>query len=221
MANIYEKLANVYENVGYLQKKNKGNQYSYVGSSDVLASVREKMVEQKLLLEPRITDTNVQILETKKGTQQIFTELDMTYTWVNVEKPEEKIELPFYAQGMDLAGEKGVGKALTYAEKYFLLKYFNIATDNDDPDKFQDKVETQKKQQPKKQTKYQRDELDKKITEYMDLKNVEGGQAKEKLINWVMDKAGLKDKSLETITHGELETVIGKAKQLIDISKEE
>ena len=36
-------------------------------------------------------------------------------------------------------GEKGVGKALTYAEKYFMLKFFNIPTDKDDPDSFQKK----------------------------------------------------------------------------------
>ena len=32
---------------------------------------------------------------------------------------------------VDIAGEKGVGKALTYGKKYFLLKFFNIATDKD------------------------------------------------------------------------------------------
>jgi len=48
----------------------------------------------------------------------------------------------WYAQGIDLAGEKGPGKALTYAEKYFLLKFFNIATSADDPDTFQKKAET-------------------------------------------------------------------------------
>ena len=30
--------------------------------------------------------------------------------------------------------EKGLGSALTYAERYFLLKYFHIATDEDDID---------------------------------------------------------------------------------------
>ena len=35
-----------------------------------------------------------------------------------------------------------MGKALTYGEKYFLLKFFNIATDKDDPDSFQRKQES-------------------------------------------------------------------------------
>jgi hypothetical protein len=29
---------------------------------------------------------------------------------------------------------------MTYAEKYFMLKFFNIATDKDDPDSFQKKM---------------------------------------------------------------------------------
>lgn len=46
--------------------------------------------------------------------------------------------IPWYAQGLDVEGEKGVGKLLTYGEKYLFLKLFNIATDKDDPDSFQD-----------------------------------------------------------------------------------
>ncbi|KKL28137.1 hypothetical protein LCGC14_2378110, partial [marine sediment metagenome] len=32
-------------------------------------------------------------------------------------------------------------KALTYAEEYFMLKFFNIATDKDDPDNFQKRLD--------------------------------------------------------------------------------
>jgi hypothetical protein len=60
--------------------------------------------------------------------------------WVDTESGES-YTIPWYGQGVDLAGEKGVGKALTYAEKYFILKQFNIPTDKDDPDSFQDKNE--------------------------------------------------------------------------------
>ena len=35
--------------------------------------------------------------------------------------------------------EKGLGSALTYAERYFLLKFFHIATDEDDIDNEQRK----------------------------------------------------------------------------------
>lgn len=147
--NIYEKLVEVRKTVEYLQKEAKGAQYSYVSSSQVLGSLRAKMNELGLLLIPRVTGHNLleSTVEQKnketgdvfKRTTTYFTELDMIMTWVNAEKPAETIECPWYGQGVDIAGEKGVGKALTYAEKYFLLKQFNIPTDKDDPDSFQEK----------------------------------------------------------------------------------
>ena len=57
----------------------------------------------------------------------------MEMEWVDTESGET-LSVPWYAQGVDLAGEKGVGKALTYAEKYFLLKFFHVPTKKDDPD---------------------------------------------------------------------------------------
>lgn len=141
--NIYQKLIEVRKIVPYLQKESKGHQYNYVGSSQVLASVRQKMDELNLLLIPRVVGHQVATTEktNSKGstTSEYFTELDMEYTWVNAEDPNETITVPWYGQGIDTAGEKGVGKAMTYAEKYFLLKQFNIATDQDDPDSFQDR----------------------------------------------------------------------------------
>lgn len=146
--NIYQKLIEVRKEVPYLQKADKGYQFNYTGSSRVLGSLKMKMDELGLLLIPKVLDKRV-YMETieypdpktnlPKKTTTYFTELDMEYTWVNAENPEEQITVPWYGQGIDTAGEKGVGKALTYAEKYFMLKFFNIATDKDDPDAFQKK----------------------------------------------------------------------------------
>jgi hypothetical protein len=161
--NIYEKLIEVRKIVPYLQKENSGTQYNYVSSSQVLASCINKMNEIGLLLIPNVLSHNVNEspIETLNDKQQIikrtityFTELDIEYIWVNAEKPDETIKCKWYGQGVDIAGEKGVGKALTYAEKYFLLKSFNIATDKDDPDSFQGKNdENPKEDKPKEQQK--------------------------------------------------------------------
>lgn len=56
----------------------------------------------------------------------------MRFTWVDVETGEKDENL-FGANGQN-DWDKGVGSALTYAERYFLLKYFHIATDEDDID---------------------------------------------------------------------------------------
>jgi hypothetical protein len=144
--NVYQKLVEVRKVVTYIQKEKEGSQYKYVSSSQVLHAVRSKMDEVGLLLVPRVTGHVVSesVIEFKSNTGDVnkrtttyFTELDMTLTWVNAEKPDETIECAWYAQGVDIAGEKGVGKALTYGEKTFLLKQFNIPTDTDDPDMLQ------------------------------------------------------------------------------------
>lgn len=148
--NIWQKLIEVRKEVPYLQKENAGQQYKYVSSSQVLGNCKKKMDELGLLLIPAVISHKVSesVIEKmghdgfpEKRTTTYFTELDMSFTWVNAEKPEETIACTWYGQGVDIAGEKGVGKAMTYAEKYFLLKFFNIATDKDDPDSFQRKMD--------------------------------------------------------------------------------
>jgi hypothetical protein len=56
----------------------------------------------------------------------------MRFTWIDTEIGEKDENL-FGANGQN-DWDKGVGSALTYAERYFLLKYFHIATDEDDID---------------------------------------------------------------------------------------
>jgi hypothetical protein len=145
--NIYKKLIEVRKVVKYLKKENEGAQYKYVSSSQTLAAVKEKLDELELLLVPSVTNKTIHkdvYEKTFKGETKravdYFTELEMDFTWVNAEKPEETILCHWYGQGLD-TGEKGVGKALTYADKYFMLKFFNIPTDKDDPDSFQEKLD--------------------------------------------------------------------------------
>lgn len=163
--NIYQKLIEVRKVVPYIQKADIGSQYAYTGSSRVLAAVKEKMDDLGLLLVPSVTghELSESPIEFKdnngnvtKRTTTYFTQLEMTMTWINADKPDETITCQWYGQGVDIAGEKGVGKALTYAEKYFMLKFFNIPTDKDDPDAFQARTET-KDPTPDKQTEQKAD----------------------------------------------------------------
>ncbi|HDY87503.1 MAG TPA: hypothetical protein ENH82_05220 [bacterium] len=128
--NIYQKLIEIRKQVVCLKKDgdNKHFNFKYVSSSKTLIALRKKMDDLGVLLVPKIVGHTI-----TQGEKRILTELDIEYTWLNAEKPEETLVCPFYAQGID-SNELGVGKALTYGEKYFLLKFFNIATDKDDPD---------------------------------------------------------------------------------------
>jgi len=135
---IYKKILELRKRVEYIQKTEQGAQG--VSSSNVLSKVRPVMDELGLLLMPSITKTNTFPKKDygKPDSKELFTEVWMTFTWVNAIEPNESISYDWYSQGLDM-GEKGIGKAVTYAEKYFLLKSLNIPTDKDDPDTFRNR----------------------------------------------------------------------------------
>ena len=132
---LYEKLLKIQQAVDKVVKdgENKADKYAYVSGNKALETIRPKMNELGLLLIPNITAAAVREGQTRSGTTRFFTEVYYTFTWHDVESGEELV-CTWYSQGADLGGERGVGKADTYAEKRFLLKFFHVPTDKDDPD---------------------------------------------------------------------------------------
>ena len=146
--NLCQRLLAVQKAVGsYLRKDQQGHQFQYVGSSQVLGVIREAMDENGLILAVSVTGHNLVTKWSVGDSKEHLTELDIVFTWINVDDPADRMEWHGYGQGLD-TGEKGVGKALTYAEKYGLLKFFHIATDKDDPDAFQGRVGAAKPREP-------------------------------------------------------------------------
>ena len=203
--NVYQRLAEVRKAVPYLKKEQKGAQYQYVGSSDVLGSLHAKINEVGLMLIPEIVGHLVTSSErtNAKGniSNEYFTELEMTMTWVNIDDPSDIAKVSWYAQGVDLAGEKGVGKALTYAEKYFLLKTFNIATDKDDPDAFQEKIESKKA--TAKISDEQKNEMKKLAKEYAEMRGLKGEKAVNQALDWTLNQVSIKNLDNADAVQGE------------------
>lgn len=132
---LYQKLLQMQKSIDSLIKdgKNTSDKYDFASDENVLDRFRPLMDKHGLLLIPRIESANIREGVTRSGTARYLTELVFSMVWHDVESGEE-LSVPWYAQGVDLAGEKGVGKAATYAEKYFLLKFFHVPTRKDDPD---------------------------------------------------------------------------------------
>lgn len=146
--NLFQKIADVKANIEGFTKDKKSYQYSYVSGSQVLHRIREKMIEHNLLLFPETSEeTYEQITFTrfnKKMNRDItateyIVKMNLKYTWINADNPEEKLTVDFYAVGQQDDVSKAHGTALTYAERYFLLKFFGIPTDEDDADAKQKK----------------------------------------------------------------------------------
>lgn len=139
---IYEKLLEVRKSVPYLKKEAEGHNCKYVKGSQVLGALREKLDELGLLLKPEIISTTHQevkyITTRQEGKTETLVKIEMLFTWYNVHKPEEKIECRWASMGQN-ERDKAIGAAMTYAERYFLLKFFMIATDDLDPDAYKEK----------------------------------------------------------------------------------
>ena len=144
--NLYQKLVEVRKSVEYLQKDTKGYNFNYVAGSKVLGSLRKQMDDQGLLLVSAITDSKYEVVEGNK--KNYVVSCNMMFTWINAENPEEKLEVPYCAFGSQSDVSQALGSALTYSERYFMLKFFNIATDKDDPDAHTAKQEPVKKLEP-------------------------------------------------------------------------
>lgn len=139
--NIYQKMSAVTAELQTVAKNltvstGKNNTYKAVSERDIIDAVKPIEVKHGIYSFP--CDRQViesQTLESeyngnKKTT--FFSRIRVTYRFVNVDKPDEFIDMVTFAEGID-AQDKGSGKAMTYADKYALMKAYKIST-GDDPD---------------------------------------------------------------------------------------
>lgn len=138
---VYKKLATIQSRVKGLTKDKDAFNYSYVTGDKVLGAIRPMMEELGLLLMPEVTDIKTEQItyETwdkaaKKvvSKTEVLDTLKMRMNWVDSEDGE--VILQEWAATGQNAFDKGFGSALTYGERYYLLKTFHIPTDRDDVD---------------------------------------------------------------------------------------
>lgn len=136
MSNLYKKLLQIQKEVEKFSKDTKGHGFSYTSGDQVLGKIRPLMNANGLLLKQEVISTeNTRYDYTTsagKDKSEILTGASMRFTWIDTETGE-KDESLFYASGMN-GWEQGLGSALTYGERYFLLKFFHVPTDGDDVD---------------------------------------------------------------------------------------
>lgn len=164
---VYQKLLEVQKKVIGLGKDKKSYTYDYVTGAKVLENIKPIMNEVGLLLKQEVISLTHERIDYKSKNaekSEILYTADLLFTWVDVETGE-KDENRFAASGMN-DWEKGVGSILTYAERYFLLKYFHIRTDEDDIDnpnrKQPEKEEPTPAKQPATKKKEESKAVDKK-----------------------------------------------------------
>lgn len=129
--------------------------YKAVGEADVLAAVKpaeekygvysypydREIIETAILTTTSEWDGKV----TEKKNQ--FLRVRTVYRFVNVDKQDEYIDITTFGDGVD-SQDKAPGKAMTYADKYALLKAYKIITGDDPDQKYSDDMKDKEQKTP-------------------------------------------------------------------------
>jgi hypothetical protein len=137
---LYEKIQAVATEIMSIEKDMTvgSEKYGYKAVSDfaVTKKVKEMEAKYKLLSIPvgqeLLHREVIRVADKEKDRLTYSFIVKMTTRFVDVEKPEDFIEVETLGHGLD-NGDKGFGKASTYARKYALLNAYKIAT-GEDPD---------------------------------------------------------------------------------------
>lgn len=142
--NIFQKMSAITDEITRVAKNLSvgvgQSQYKAVGEADVLSAVKPVEIKygvysypvNRNIVETSILTTKTEYNEKVTEKNQLFMRLETIYRFVNMDKPTEYIDITTYGDGVD-SQDKAPGKAMTYSDKYALLKAYKIET-GDDPD---------------------------------------------------------------------------------------
>lgn len=182
--NIYEKLLEVKKEVEFIQKKKVGDNLAYkaVSSSMILGAINKELNKLGIFLKTQMLGKDIQRLERTKSYEDkktgkvtlttmydFIATIDLEYTWINTNNTNEIDKNLFSCSGLNTDPSKAFGSALTYAEKYFMMKYFNVATDEYDVDTFKQLNEDEDEKRERKE----KDEAEKTEKERLALEKKE------------------------------------------------
>lgn len=121
--NIYQRMNLVMKDVEGINKDgiNAHQKYKFVSHDKVTG-----------ILHKPLADRGIMVVSTIKGLQQDGnrTMVDMEISFVNIDNPDDVVLVRYMGYGIDTQ-DKGIGKAVSYAMKYCLLKTFCLETGDD------------------------------------------------------------------------------------------
>jgi len=156
--NIFQRMSKVTAEISAVAKNLEvgfgSNKYKAVGEADILAAVKPIEVKHGVYSYPlyrEIVESGTMEKETKSGKSvQLYMRIKVTYRFLCIDNPDSYLDIESFGDGVDTQ-DKAPGKAMTYADKYALMKAYKIIT-GDDPDPYasepQEKVTSQKPAYP-------------------------------------------------------------------------
>lgn len=141
--NIYQKLARIRKQVEVIQKNKSGYGYKYVSEDEILAKISVFMDKYGLSLIPNIKQgstivspyTYKKTKTTGKGdiyeenNNEVLVSADMTWSWVNNDNPEERIDVEWALVGQQGDASQAFGSGLRISRERNdadFIHFFNL-----------------------------------------------------------------------------------------------
>lgn len=140
-----EKLMELKKLVSIMKKDSEGHGFNYVSEESILLTINDKMIELGIKLTPKFVPgtlfSQVVNYQNAKGQPKIdvLVRSELQFIWKDIKTGETEV-IDWALLGQQADGSQALGSGLTYANRSFLLKYFNAATSNDDPDKIRSAI---------------------------------------------------------------------------------
>ena len=175
--NIFYRMSKITQDISMVAKNLEvgygKSRYKAVGEADVLAAVKPLEAENGVYSYPlsrEIVDSGVLTTTGYDGKEknQMYMRIKTVYRFICIDNPNSYIDIESFADGVD-SQDKACGKAMTYADKYALMKAYKIIT-GDDPDQ---NLSEELKAKKRMETAYPpRAEMEKFVAENYDTENL-------------------------------------------------
>ena len=175
--NIYQKVARIRKIADVVQKNKKGYGYTYVSEDAILAKVKAGMDREGVVLEVTILPDTVRIepytyTKVKGGKEETVYEFLVTgcvrFSWVDIDNPTDRIDSHWVFSGTQGDAAQALGSALTYANRYYMLKFLQIATSDDDPDAWKLRKKEAEEEEERELVNDMLNEIHAMVTEHID-----------------------------------------------------
>ena len=195
---LHQKILKIADMAGVLQKSKSGYSYKYVPEEDIQAKVTAGLQKYGIMLYNSITPGTLKVtpisyekydakLKANKPVNEVIVSADMTYTWVNADNPDERVETTWAFVGQMEDAAQAMGAGLTYANRYYLMKQLQLATTESDPDNYRSKQKQAENYEQEAAEKAAAEELAKHIKTVVDAgtKLIKSGFNKQEMMDIV------------------------------------
>lgn len=145
--NLEQRLVKIRGLLNVIQKNKSGYGYRYTSDDEILPIWQGGADKYGVILVPAIAADSVTTMpytytklnkktKEEEAVNSYLVYGPMSYTFKCIDNPEDSLTVPWYFCGEQSDPSQAFGGGLTYSQRYFILKFFQIATPEDDPDHY-------------------------------------------------------------------------------------